>query len=119
MVPLVLGIFSAQFAGIVITIHMNVSAFFAAFVTNSLVALVKIGPAAIRAPFGVTNVRGVKRVDDHGAITTTIPDAAAPVIRIAAEIAYVDERITIGSDPARVVHPTADADAPSTSCFRR
>ena len=66
--------------------------------------------ADVGAVFGVSN---------EGAVTRMVVDAAATRVRLSAKIADMYERIAIRTDTAGVVHPTANANTPSASCFRR
>src|SRR5438132_11974466 len=77
LIPFMLGVFPAHLIGIIIAIHINLPAFFPTLLTNRFVALFVIGSAAVRAPLGVTDVGGIKRVNDSGAVARPIVDTSA------------------------------------------
>ena len=119
LIAFVFGVLPAHFARIIVAIHVDVAAFFAAEFADLFVALLKIRTAAVSAPLGMADVGAVYRVGNECTVTRVLVDAAATRVRLPAKIANMYERVAIRPDTAAVVHPTAHPDTPSASCFRR
>jgi hypothetical protein len=69
--------FSAQLARVVIAIHINLLALFAAVFTDFLITSFEIGPAAVSAPTLMAEVRAVDRLSDDGDVSLVPIDASA------------------------------------------
>jgi hypothetical protein len=78
LIAVLCGELASVFTGIVIAIDVNGAAFLSAELTNSRVAPIPIGSAAIDVAAAiVADVSAIKCVDDSGAVASAVPDAAA------------------------------------------
>jgi hypothetical protein len=78
LIAVLFGELASVFAGIVITIDVNGAAFFSAKLTNSRVAPIPIGSAAIDVAAAiVADVSAIKCVYNDGAVASAVPDATA------------------------------------------
>jgi hypothetical protein len=107
------GEFPAELAGIIVSIDVDSPAFLATELADAGVAPIPVRATTVNAAASPpTNVSGVERVDDQGAIPSAVVNASAAEVRIGTEIANVNKGVTVGPNVTGGVHPRTDSDVP-------
>jgi hypothetical protein len=119
LIPLTTGGFAAHLIRVIIAIHINLPALFAALASNRFVSLLEIWSAAVSAAATMRDVGAIGRLGNARAVAGRRVDASAARIRAGPKIASVNKGITTGADAAAVIDPATDADIPLATGFGR